>query len=36
MGGHGHHIYGNPNNEKEEDGELSSKIRSIELIKHNP
>ena len=36
MGGHGHHISGNPNNVKEDDSELSSKIRSIELIKHNP
>ena len=36
MGGHGPHIEGNPSNIKEEDAELSQKIRSIELIKHNP
>ena len=35
MGG-GPHIEGNPNNIKEEDAELSQKIRPIELIKHNP
>ena len=35
MGG-GHHIAGNPNNIKEADADLSSKIRGIELIKHNP
>lgn len=36
MGGHGTAIHGNPNNLKEEDADLSSRIRSIELIKHNP
>ena len=36
MGGHGPHIEGNPNNTKEEDATISSKIRPIELIKHNP
>ncbi len=35
-GGHGPHIHGNPNNLKEEDNELSLKIRPIEFIKHNP
>ena len=35
-GGHGPAIHGNPNNIKEDDADLSSKIRSIELIKHNP
>jgi hypothetical protein len=37
MGGdHGPAIHGNNNNIKEEDSELSQKIRGIELIKHNP
>ena len=36
MGGHGTAIHGNPNNIKEEDADMSSRIRSIELIKHNP
>ena len=36
MGGHGPEIHGNPNNIKEEDSQLSHKIRNIELIKHNP
>tara|TARA_B110001450_G_scaffold204310_1_gene193972 strand:- start:242 stop:472 length:231 start_codon:yes stop_codon:yes gene_type:complete len=36
MGGHGPTIAGNPANIKEEDTDLSGKIRSIELIKHNP
>ena len=36
MGGHGNNIAGNQNNTKEEDSSLSSKIRPIELIKHNP
>ena len=36
MGGHGPSIAGNPNNTKEEDATLSHKLRSIELIKHNP
>jgi hypothetical protein len=40
MGGHGHHdhnqAHGNPNNIKESDDEIVSKIREIELIKHNP
>ena len=36
MGGHGPIIAGNPANIKEEDADLSGKIRSIELIKHNP
>ena len=35
-GGHGPHIHGNPNNIQETDEELSYRIRSIELIKHNP
>ena len=35
-GGHGPHIEANPNNIKEEDADLSAKIRPIELIKHNP
>ena len=35
MGG-GPKIAGNPANIKEEDADLSSKIRPIELIKHNP
>ena len=35
MGG-GPHIEGNQNNIKEEDADLSSKIRPIEFIKHNP
>ena len=35
-GGHGPHIVGNPNNIQEADAELAGKIRSIELIKHNP
>ena len=37
MGGKGGHtIPGNPNNVKEEDADMSSRIRNIELIKHNP
>jgi hypothetical protein len=39
MGGHGHsdhHTQGNPNNIQETDSEITSKIRPIELIKHNP
>ena len=36
MGGHGPAIHGNPNNIQEDDATLSQKIRSIELIKHNP
>ncbi len=36
MGGHKHHIEGNPQNIKETDAELQGKIRRIELIKHNP
>jgi hypothetical protein len=36
MGGHGPSIAGNPANIKEDDAALSGKIRSIELIKHNP
>jgi hypothetical protein len=36
MGGHGPAIHGNPANIKEEDSELSQKIRPLELIKHNP
>ena len=36
MGGHGNSIAGNQNNTKEEDSTLSSKIRPIELVKHNP
>lgn len=36
MGGHGPAIHGNPNNTQETDAEMPSKIRSIELIKHNP
>ena len=36
MGGHKHHIEGNPNNIKETDEDIVSKIRPIELIKHNP
>ena len=37
MGGHGDaHIEGNHNNIQEEDSTISHKIRSIELIKHNP
>ena len=38
MGGghHGPEIHGNPHNIKEEDHDISSKIRTIELIKHNP
>ena len=37
MGGHGGHtIPGNPSNQKEEDADMSSRIRNIELIKHNP
>ena len=36
MGGHGPVIIGNQSNIKEEDADLSSKIRPIELIKHNP
>ena len=36
MGGHGPAIEGNPNNMKEEDADLSSKVRPIEFIKHNP
>ena len=35
-GGHGPTIVGNPANIKEEDADLSGKVRSIELIKHNP
>ena len=35
MGG-GPHIEGNPNNMKEDDAALASKIRPIEFIKHNP
>ena len=35
MGG-GPKIVGNPENIKEDDAELSSRIRPIELIKHNP
>ena len=35
-GGHGPHLEGNPNNLKEDDADLSAKIRPIELIKHNP
>ena len=36
MGGHGPHIHGNPNNLQEDDATISHKIRSIELVKHNP
>jgi len=36
MGGHGPHIEGNQQNIKEEDANLSQKIRPIELVKHNP
>ena len=36
MGGHGPSIAGNPVNIKEDDATLGEKIRSIELIKHNP
>ena len=39
MGGHGHgdhESHGNPNNIQETDSEITSKIRPIELIKHNP
>ena len=38
MGGQGHHDAheGNPHNIKETDDEIKSKIRSIDLIKHNP
>ena len=35
-GGHGPVIQGNPNNIEEADADLSLRIRSIELIKHNP
>lgn len=38
MGGHGHHDLHHPNmdNIQEADGELAYKVRSIDLIKHNP
>ena len=36
MGGHGPVIHGNPNNIKEDDADLSSRIRDVNLIKHNP
>ena len=36
MGGHGPVIHGNPSNIQENDADLSSRIRNIELIKHNP